>query len=230
LNLPIRARLTAVYGIVFCFGAAALEAGAYAELKVAVNAIADRDLNARLAGVEEFLGEHLPRLSLARVQNEIKTHAALQPELLRIEGEGGRTIFEAPALAGNAPRLRILSVRRTINGLNYTLWLAADLTVPLEILRRFALLLLLSSPIVIAAAAVAGHWMAGRALSPVLAITTAARTIDAADLSRRIAVPESRDELRFLAETLNGMLARIETSFRKTIEFTANASHEFRSR
>jgi signal transduction histidine kinase len=80
-----------------------------------------------------------------------------------------------------------------------------------------------------AAAATIGHWTAGRALAPVLAITTAARKIDAADLSRRIEIPQSHDELRYLAETLNGMLARIESAFRKTIEFTANASHELRT-
>jgi heavy metal sensor kinase len=245
LNLTIRTRLTAIYCAVFCLGAAALETGAYAALKLAVFAIADRDLNARVIGVEEFLSEHLPRLSLARVQREIKTHAALQPDLLRIVNANGLAIFEAPVLsqyaveASVSPRLwtaggreqplRVLAVRRTISGLEYRLLLAADLTVPFEVVRRFGLLLLLSSPIVIAAAAAVGHWTAGRALAPVLAITTAARSIDAADLSRRIAVPQSHDELTYLAETLNGMLGRIESSFRKTVEFTANASHELRT-
>jgi heavy metal sensor kinase len=246
LNLSIRARLTAVYCIVFCLGAAALEMGAYAALKLAVYAIADHDLSARLNGVEEFLGEHLPRLSLPRVQKEIKTHLALQPDFLRIVNENGTEIFEAPALAsfaveaiGPSPRkwtagrtdqpLRILAVRRPIGGTEYRLLLASDLTAPFEVVRRFGLLLLLSSPILISTAAAVGHWMAGRALAPVLAITRAARTIDATDLRRRIVMPESRDELRYLAETLNGMLARIESAFRKTVEFTANASHELRT-
>jgi signal transduction histidine kinase len=125
--------------------------------------------------------------------------------------------------------LRILSVHSTINGLDYGLLLAVDLTVPAGVVRRFGLLLLLTSPILMAAAATIGHWTAGRALAPVLAITTAARKIDATDLSRRIEIPQSHDELRYLAETLNGMLARIESAFRKTIEFTANASHELRT-
>jgi heavy metal sensor kinase len=246
LNLTIRTRLTGIYCAMFCLGAAALEMGAYAALKLAVYAIADHDLNARLNGIEEFLGEHLPRLSVARVQREVRTHLALQPDYLRIVNENGPVIFEAPVLAsfagetaGVSPRmwtagrkehpLRILAVRRSINGIEYRLLLASDLSAPLGVVRRFGLLLLLSSPILIAAAATVGHWTAGRALAPVLAITTAARTIDAADLSRRIAMPESRDELRYLAETLNGMLARIESAFRKTVEFTANASHELRT-
>jgi heavy metal sensor kinase len=246
LNLPIRTRLTAIYCTVFCVGAMALETGAYTALKLAVYAIADHDLKARLNGVEEFLGEHLPRLPLPRVQKEIATHTALQPDFLKIVRTEGSTIFEAPALAsfttetaGPSPRiwtagsreqpLRLLTVRGSINGTEYRLLLASDLTEPFGVVRRFGLLLLLSSPILIAGAAAVGHWTAGRALAPVLAMTTAARTIDAADLSQRIAVPESRDELRYLAETLNGMLARMETAFRKTIEFTANASHELRT-
>jgi signal transduction histidine kinase len=245
LNLPIRTRLTAIYCLVFCLGGAVLEAGAYAALNLAVAAIADRELNSRLMGVEEFLSEHLPRMPLARVQREIKTHTALQPDLLRIVS-GQRTIAESPALtpyaatpaeswphiwtAGTTERpLRVLSVSRTINGIDYGLLLADDLTVPFEVVHRFGLWLLLTSPILMAAAATIGHWTAGRALAPVLAITTAARDIDATDLSRRIDIPQSHDELRYLAETLNGMLARIESAFRKSIEFTANASHELRT-
>jgi signal transduction histidine kinase len=246
LNLPIRTRLTAIYCVVFCLVGAALETGAYFALKLAVDAIADRELSSRLLGVEEFLGDHLPRMPLARVQKEIQTHTALQPEFLRIDSADRTTIFGAPVLApySSAPAaarprlwtagipgqpLRILAVRRTINGTNYGLLLATDLTVPFDVVRRFGLLLLLSWPILMAAAATIGHWTAGRALAPVLAITTAARNIDASDLSRRIDLPQSRDELRYLAETLNGMLARIESAFRKTIEFTANASHELRT-
>jgi heavy metal sensor kinase len=245
LNLPIRTRLTAIYCLVFCLGGAVLEAGAYATLNLAVAAIADRELNSRLMGVEEFLGEHLPRMPLTRVQREIKTHTALQPDLLRIVS-GQRTIAESPALApyaalpaGSWPRiwtagtaerpLRVLAVSRTINRIDYRLLLADDLTVPLEVVHRFRLWLLLTSPILMAVAATIGHWTAGRALAPVLAITTAARNIDATDLSQRIEIPQSHDELRYLAETLNGMLARIESAFRKTIEFTANASHELRT-
>jgi signal transduction histidine kinase len=44
-----------------------------------------------------------------------------------------------------------------------------------------------------------------------------------------LAVPESGDELQDLAETLNGMLGRIENAFRHVTQFTANASHELRA-
>ena len=43
------------------------------------------------------------------------------------------------------------------------------------------------------------------------------------------AVPDSRDELQQLSETLNEMLERIEESFSRTRQFTADASHELRA-
>ena len=45
----------------------------------------------------------------------------------------------------------------------------------------------------------------------------------------RLAVPASRDELQQLSETLNAMLARIEGSFTRITQFTADASHELRA-
>jgi heavy metal sensor kinase len=247
MKLPIRVRLTIVYGAVFCLGAALLEAGTYAALKLAIYAIADGDLHSRLAGVEEFLGEHVGRFGLPRIQSEIRSHTALQPSLLRIWDDRGVPVFEAPTLESYRPRtgaiaepqlwtedrgerpLRVLEARGIVKGRTYRLWLATDVTSPFAILHRFAWLLLLSAPIVTAAAVAAAHWMAGRALSPVLAITTAARSIDTTDLSRRIAVSGAHDELQFLAETLNGMLQRIESGFARTTQFVANASHELRT-
>jgi signal transduction histidine kinase len=230
MRFPIRTRLAAVYCAVFCLGAGALEAGAHAGLRLAIYTIADRDLQSRLDGVEEFLHEHVQRLPLPKLQNEIRIHTALQPDYLQISDDQGETIFHGLALKSDGGRpLRILAARRNVKGHNYDLRLAADLAGPFEILHRFALLLLATFPIVMASAIAAGNWMAGRALAPVLAITTAARSIDTTDLSRRIQVPSGRDELQFLAETLNGMLQRLEDGFARTTQFVANASHELRT-
>ena len=60
-------------------------------------------------------------------------------------------------------------------------------------------------------------------------ITQTARTISAQNLSSRLVVPESRDELQRLSETLNSMLDRLEAAFKKITQFTADASHELRT-
>jgi signal transduction histidine kinase len=60
-------------------------------------------------------------------------------------------------------------------------------------------------------------------------IAQTARTISAQNLSRRLVVPNTRDELQRLSETLNGMLERLEGAFRRITQFTADASHELRT-
>ncbi len=71
--------------------------------------------------------------------------------------------------------------------------------------------------------------MSRRALAPVDEITQGAERISSRNLSSRLTVPQSRDELQHLSETLNGMLERLEAAFRRITQFTADASHELRT-
>ena len=97
------------------------------------------------------------------------------------------------------------------------------------VLTRFTSVLLLSAPLILLVAILCGVWLGRRALAPVARITEDARTITEISLSARLAVPDSHDELQQLSETLNEMLERIEQSFRRTKQFTADASHELRA-
>jgi signal transduction histidine kinase len=74
-----------------------------------------------------------------------------------------------------------------------------------------------------------GWFIAGRALSPLRAITSAAREISAASLSQRLALRGPDDELKELADTIDGLLARLEASFSGQRRFIANAAHELRT-
>jgi len=89
--------------------------------------------------------------------------------------------------------------------------------------------MVVSLPLVLLLASLAGYWIAGRALAPVSGIVAEARSIDSSRLSQRIAVPDTGDEIRVLAVTINSMLARIEEGFRRIQQFTADASHELRT-
>ncbi|WP_457651435.1 sensor histidine kinase [Rhodocaloribacter sp.] len=72
-----------------------------------------------------------------------------------------------------------------------------------------------------------GYLLARRALRPVAALTGAAKEIRATDLGARL--PEDfgvRDELSDLARTFNGMIERLEASFKRERRFSSNAAHE----
>ena len=83
---------------------------------------------------------------------------------------------------------------------------------------------------VIAVAAAAIGWLiAGWVLRPLRTITAAARRISATSLHERLALPGPDDELKELADTLDGLFARLEASFDGQRRFAANASHELRT-
>jgi len=60
-------------------------------------------------------------------------------------------------------------------------------------------------------------------------ITETARDISASSLHRRLALEGPDDELKQLGNTVDGLLARLETSFEAQRQFVANASHELRT-
>jgi len=230
MNLPIRTRLTVVYCALFCLSTAVLETGAYFSVRSGINLILDREMQARLGGVRDFLDDHIGKRPLAKVQSELASHAALQPHYLWIEDFAGQEVFGGSAKDRSSTiPLRIDRAEWKGNGFTYRLFLGTDLTLAQELLRRLRLLFLVSLPVVLAAAALAGNFISKRALRPVSRMALAARSFTAADLSQRLDVPDSADELQDLAQTLNGMLSRIEDAFRHVSQFTANASHELRT-
>jgi signal transduction histidine kinase len=76
---------------------------------------------------------------------------------------------------------------------------------------------------------VAGWLLAGRALRPLRAITSTARRVSGENLGERIALRGPADELKELADTFDGMLARLDAAFGSQRHFVANASHELRT-
>jgi signal transduction histidine kinase len=94
-----------------------------------------------------------------------------------------------------------------------------------ELLTRSMLALALTAVLSV----VLGWIVAGRVLQPLRTITTAAREISAASLGARLALGGPHDELRELGDTFDGLLGRLEASFRAQRQFIASASHELRS-
>ena len=74
-----------------------------------------------------------------------------------------------------------------------------------------------------------GYYIAGRVLKPLRAITSTARAISARNLQERLALTGPDDEFKMLGDTLDGLLARLQTAFEAQRHFVANASHELRT-
>jgi signal transduction histidine kinase len=74
-----------------------------------------------------------------------------------------------------------------------------------------------------------GWVVAGRVLRPLRTMTTATQEISEENLNRRLSMRGPRDELRELADTIDGLLGRLEGAFDAQRRFVANASHELRT-
>lgn len=83
---------------------------------------------------------------------------------------------------------------------------------------------------IMAVVSIALGWLvAGRVLRPLRTMTAATRRISERNLHERLALPGPRDELKDLADTVDGLLARLETAFGAQQRFVANAAHELRT-
>jgi len=95
----------------------------------------------------------------------------------------------------------------------------------LQLLRDASMIAL---PVLFLLSLLLGWWLAGRVLRPVRHVTATAREIGATDLSRRIALTGPQDEIRALADTLDGMLGRLDGAFAAQRRLIDDASHELR--
>jgi two-component system, OmpR family, sensor kinase len=98
-----------------------------------------------------------------------------------------------------------------------------------ESLASLRNLLLIGVPVALLLASLAGYAATTAALRPVEAMRRRAAAISAAEPGERLPLPEARDELARLGETLNQMLARLETALRRERQFVDDASHELRT-
>jgi two-component system, OmpR family, heavy metal sensor histidine kinase CusS len=98
-----------------------------------------------------------------------------------------------------------------------------------QLLLTLRQLLLGMYPLVLALLFGVTRWLAGRSIVPVKAILETTNRITESNLNERIPLPEQNDELFQLTNSINQLLARIESALEREKQFTADASHELRT-
>lgn len=224
----IRFRLTLWYLTALTLGISLFGALVWAEMRQQLLRNRVEGLDRRLGALGRFLEFEARANDLAAIQEEAREYSTGLPpgHGLRLFDLSGRLVFERPPGPG---QVLVRSQDVTARGMR----VRAEMSVPLDdYFRSLAILgwiLVASLPAVLFVAGAMGWWLAGRALQPVGAMTAEAREIQARDLSARISVPQTGDELQRLAEAWNELLARIEASVRTATRFTADAAHELRT-
>jgi heavy metal sensor kinase len=249
----IGVRLSLWYAVILGIALVSFGAVVWWAVQHSLNHAIDDTLRDRVEGIRQFIEAHSSSLSLEEMQMEFREHSVLGPggdlfqvldkdgswlyrsdplydehvPVYRVSDLGSNRRFEALVIQG-AP-LRFLSQSIEVAGHTYSVQVAAPLHEVQEGLRDLVWILLATTPLVLAVATMGGYWMSRRALAPVDAITLEAKAIGADNLSRRLAVPNTGDELQRLSETLNEMIGRLDEAFQRITRFTADASHELRT-
>jgi heavy metal sensor kinase len=96
-------------------------------------------------------------------------------------------------------------------------------------LAQVLIMLAVGLPVAVAVAVAGGFVLVRRALDPVERITATAEAITQHNLSERLPVVKSGDELERLSVSLNHMISRLEDALRGSKQFVADASHELRT-
>lgn len=250
MKMTIRARLTALYFVVLAASFSVFvwisDVGFRRSIEVTVNNAS----SVNLRSLQRLLAVNAPQGSV-KVQEELAALASWWPSgvLFEVADENHNWIFQPrqflqasvplpPAHDGqitffttnlNQLQYRLALQRVPAGGRIFEIHVAVP-TEPFDLaLDNFRAIERGTVPLLVLFASLLGYWLSGRSLAPVSRIIETADRIGVQNFSRRLEVPRARDELRRLTETLNAMLERIETSFKRITRFTADASHDLRT-
>lgn len=227
-SLPLRTRLTLVYGGLLFLAMAVLGVGCVTLLRYRLTTRMDAALDHRLQGVENFLIRETTVSTAHMIPVELEEYASTQPEghYIEVTDDAGKVLLKSAVVLQPA---RSREKTFTIYGKTYHTRASASVEPIDDSVQEIGLLFLGLSPVLLILIGLTGYWISSRSLRPVDEMTKAARSIGSNNLSERLPVPQTRDEISRLAEAWNEMLGRLEESFGRIQRFTADAAHEFRT-
>jgi heavy metal sensor kinase len=132
-------------------------------------------------------------------------------------------------VSGGKNGYRAFARRFSARGNTYTLVILRSLHPQAEVLEEVTETFAWVIPIAILLASGGGYFLARKSLAPVVAMSSQAGRIGAANLHERLAVQNKKDELGHLAQSFNSLLDRLGESFERQRRFMADASHELRT-
>lgn len=250
-RLPIRLRLTLAFAAAMAVVLGATGFFLYARLGSTLDRTIDDGLRARADGVAALVrqsdsglregsgttlaeqGESFAQV-LDRNRRVVDTTPQLGDQPLLDGGELARgaqrpVFLERSRAPGDDDPARLLAAPVDAQGRKLVVVVGTSLEAREEALRGLLTQLLVGGPIALLLASFLGYAVAAAALRPVESMRREAEAISASEPGRRLPVPEARDEVARLGDTLNEMLARLEAAIERERSFVADASHELRT-
>ena len=228
-RVPIRIRLTAAFALAMVLVLAAAGTFVYLRLAEDLDESVDAALQSRAAAVLASGSPAAgtpgdPEEGFAVLVSPGGQARGLRSDELRRAAAGEQVVVERdlPGIEGTTRVLarsdggQVVVVGQSLDDRDETL---------ANLVASFAI----GGPIAVLLASLLGYALAAAALRPVEAMRRRAEEVSLADGVQRLPLPEARDEIHRLGETLNEMLERLRRSFERERSFVADASHELRT-
>lgn len=113
--------------------------------------------------------------------------------------------------------------------LRYFVALGRNFTPSQQVVDKFASDYFVALPMIILTAAFLGWLLARRAMQPLTEVSGQMARVSGSNLSMRVPLRGSRDELDQMIASFNGMVERLEESFQQIRQFSTDVSHELRT-
>jgi heavy metal sensor kinase len=250
LRLPIRVRLTLWY--LLLAGAALVAFGLYQyyRLQTSLYSTVDRTLEIASTqaltsidsenGLPSFQNSDTFRPASGQLGQADFAVRLLAPDGSPLEALGAAASLPAPirpVAAGfstqgrGTRRWRVYTQPISTSGGGISGWVqtAQSLAYADQTMADMRRQLLFGLPLILILTAAGGVLLADRALRPIAQITRIAQAWSPSDLSRRIGYRGAEDEIGQLAQTMDGMLERLQAAFERERRFTGDAGHELRT-
>jgi heavy metal sensor kinase len=241
-------KLTVWYGTILAATFLLFGTVSFYAMQKSLDVTVDEELHNQVKEIQKLMEGLLPE-GQETFEGELRENFELRPgaDFSQIADKEGQWIYRSPfmrrydiplpkdikahasSLMVNGLPLRTLTAAILVDNKTFGVQVAIPVDDFEDALRRFTWVLLIVSPLLLITASAGGYWMSRWALTPVDEIIRNVESISSQNLSCRLPVPASRDELQRLSETLNSMLERLEAAFKRITQFTADASHELRT-
>lgn len=251
--VSIRARLTLYFTVLFGAIVVCLAVATY--LLVSKDFYSRLDSALRIAvNATAMVGEHEINENSTKAGGEaelrsvlLATHNTPLPDTQILVREGERDVVykpdELPALDLPTVPSAKLRTAQNLQGLRiayrtlylpkfhtrYQIYAAKPLAPVLGELAMLRYALLACVSLGLGLAALAGYFLARRSLSPLRALTEIVVATNSSDLTARVKLANSQNEIGILARQFNRLLDRLESAFVSQKRFMADASHELRT-
>jgi heavy metal sensor kinase len=191
----------------------------------------DSRLAQRITGLRTVLEIESALRDRSQLPVELAEFAREIPEggLMQLVDGSGKVLLEGSPIVRDSSEYRTVTSTFQVSGETYHVRVAGSLNEISNTMSDLRKLLWLLAPAVLLVGCWGGYWISGWALAPVDEITRVAKSISLENLSKRLTVPSTGDELQRMSEAWNGVLERLDREVKRISRFTADASHELRS-